>query len=1044
MSFSLISAGHCGSRSLSLFAAILFATSISVNAQKLQLPALPTLETTQIGAPSEPRGIQPFRAAQVSLPMMTRTAPAACDPNAPPVAATTFLTTDTQAILWFYATSLNVGDVFASEYYTPAGQFYAPASGPWDPRTTANNSCYTDSPLKIAGAQPATLVGMWSVKVKLNGAVVSTLQFQIAAPSATPPISANSVWYQPTPYDVALATGIQHIWDGWITSVYYGKVLIRDEKLQVGGYADEYRSYLKFDTTGLPKTVTRAVLNLMPYSRGDDSTPVAAKISSVTGNWSPALVWDAQPPAALIANLARPTIGQWWTSTITDTFNAWQTGANYGVVIAPLANANNFDMLRSSRYSDDAQRPALSLEFTPPVPTPAFKMPLPGGVSWLVTTEAGGYDCTGKGLQPDTGHAGLNYFAIDFSWRNKDSNGNQTYSNPATGGSIPIIAAAAGKIVATSVTNPIPDNGNYVVISHDDGGNAATGFSTRYLHMRDIPLVAIGQSVQQGGQLGWMGTTGNSTAPHLHFGVRYNDDGSSTRAEVTYVTIDGWLLKGFQTECAASGDYIRYYASSSSIPQAPSPASGVPAISAVSNAFGDSQAIAPNTWVMIKGSSLAPAGKSRIWQDSDFVNNQMPTELDGVSVTVNGKRAFVYYISAAQINILTPPDPISGPVQVQVANNGATSAFVSILELQYSPSFFVLNGGHYVTGLHADGSLIGPASLYPGLTTPAKAGETVTLYGNGFGPTSPPVVSGSPSQSGVLPTMPLITIGGVAATVQFAGLVSPGLYQMNVVVPAEMSGGDKAITATYGGFGVQAGVLLPIQASAAPPPTVSALSLTRTSVTGPNIVLAQVSISSLAPSGGVDVQLSSSNSAFQVPTTLRIAQGLNLGNFYVTVSAVATIQTATITARLNGSQQTAALTVVPAVPSNPFKDYEITIQAPLTFAGKQVSTKFTVGAMGTGMALVDTTADFMTGILLNAYCTQPTLSGNSVMFSQVTGSYNNVLGSGSGSISSGSLSITAATADVGATVTGTFAFSVGAATFTNIFTGRITSSSRLF
>ena len=66
--------------------------------------------------------------------------------------------------------------------------------------------------------------------------------------------------------------------------------------------------------------------------------------------------------------------------------------------------------------------------------------------------------------------------------------------------------------------------------------------------------------------------------------------------------------------------------------------------------------IAPNTWVEVKGRICSKAGDSRIWQTSDFVNNQMPTKLDGVSVTVNGKSAYVYYISPTQINILTPPD----------------------------------------------------------------------------------------------------------------------------------------------------------------------------------------------------------------------------------------------------------------------------------------------------------------------------------------------------------------------------------------------------
>jgi uncharacterized protein (TIGR03437 family) len=66
-----------------------------------------------------------------------------------------------------------------------------------------------------------------------------------------------------------------------------------------------------------------------------------------------------------------------------------------------------------------------------------------------------------------------------------------------------------------------------------------------------------------------------------------------------------------------------------------------PSITLVQNAEGGASTIAPNTWVTLKGSNLAPAGNSRIWQASDFVNNQMPTQLDGVSVTLNGENAFV-------------------------------------------------------------------------------------------------------------------------------------------------------------------------------------------------------------------------------------------------------------------------------------------------------------------------------------------------------------------------------------------------------------------
>jgi uncharacterized protein (TIGR03437 family) len=235
-----------------------------------------------------------------------------------------------------------------------------------------------------------------------------------------------------------------------------------------------------------------------------------------------------------------------------------------------------------------------------------------------------------------------------------------------------------------------------------------------------------------------------------------------------------------------------------------------PAISLVANAEGEGPTIAPNTWVEIKGSNLAPAGDTRIWQGSDFVNNQMPTQLDGVTATMNGKSAYVYYISPTQVNILTPPDALPSSVPVQVTNGGVVSAAFTAQAQAASPSFFVFNGGPYVAAEHLSGSLLGPASLYPGSTTPAAPGETVVLYANGFGTTSVPVAGGSVSQSGTLSPLPAIKIGGVGATVQFAGLIGPGLFQFNVTVPAALANGDQAIAATYNGSATQAGTLIAV------------------------------------------------------------------------------------------------------------------------------------------------------------------------------------------------------------------------------------------
>jgi uncharacterized protein (TIGR03437 family) len=236
-----------------------------------------------------------------------------------------------------------------------------------------------------------------------------------------------------------------------------------------------------------------------------------------------------------------------------------------------------------------------------------------------------------------------------------------------------------------------------------------------------------------------------------------------------------------------------------------------PAVTLVANAEGGVAAIAPNTWVEIKGSNLGPAGDTRIWGNSDFVGGQLPTSLDGLSVTVNGVPAYVYYISPTQVNILTPPNAISGSVPVQVSDNGVIGANFMVQAQAESPSFFVFGGGPYIAATHANGSYIGSTSLYPGLTTPAQPGETIMLYANGFGPTSTPVVSGSVTQSGTLSPMPVITIGGVAATVTFAGLVSPGEFQFNVVVPPSLANGDQPTMAMYNGLTTQAGTLITVQ-----------------------------------------------------------------------------------------------------------------------------------------------------------------------------------------------------------------------------------------
>ena len=76
----------------------------------------------------------------------------------------------------------------------------------------------------------------------------------------------------------------------------------------------------------------------------------------------------------------------------------------------------------------------------------------------------------------------------------------------------PIYATRAGKVTRTAYQ--AGGAGNYVSINHLDG------FASIYMHMTHY-VVSAGQTVSQGQLIGYVGSTGISTGPHLHFGISY-------------------------------------------------------------------------------------------------------------------------------------------------------------------------------------------------------------------------------------------------------------------------------------------------------------------------------------------------------------------------------------------------------------------------------------------------------------------------------------------------------------------------------------------
>jgi protocatechuate 3,4-dioxygenase, beta subunit len=235
------------------------------------------------------------------------------------------------------------------------------------------------------------------------------------------------------------------------------------------------------------------------------------------------------------------------------------------------------------------------------------------------------------------------------------------------------------------------------------------------------------------------------------------------------------------------------------------PAGSKPSIFAqngIVNGAGYQAGVTSGAWLSIFGDNLAFS--SRMWNaSSEIVSGKLPTSLDGVSVSINGKPAAVYYVSPNQINVQAPTDDATGSVQVTVTNANGTSDPVTTNLSTYLPGFFLFPR-NYVAAVHADGSFVGPPGLFDAApTTAAKPGESISLFGTGFGPTNPRVAAGEVFKGAApLTTAVEVRVGSTNAEVTFAGLSSAGLYQLNIVVP-NLPDGDHDIVAKVGGARTQ-------------------------------------------------------------------------------------------------------------------------------------------------------------------------------------------------------------------------------------------------
>jgi uncharacterized protein (TIGR03437 family) len=222
--------------------------------------------------------------------------------------------------------------------------------------------------------------------------------------------------------------------------------------------------------------------------------------------------------------------------------------------------------------------------------------------------------------------------------------------------------------------------------------------------------------------------------------------------------------------------------------------------------------IAPNSWVTILGDNLASTTDD--WS-SAIVNGMLPTVLDDVSVTIGGQPAYIYFVSPGQLNVMAPALAV-GPVSVVVTNPGGTSDPVITTAGAYSPAFFTWPG-QQIVATRQDFSLAAQMNTFAGLTAvPAKPGDVLILWANGFGPTAPDAPAGvalPADTTYATTTAPSVTINSNQAIV-FGAALSPGsagLYQIAIQVPNNLPDGDYPIQVSIGGVQSPIGTILSVR-----------------------------------------------------------------------------------------------------------------------------------------------------------------------------------------------------------------------------------------
>ena len=356
--------------------------------------------------------------------------------------------------------------------------------------------------------------------------------------------------------------------------------------------------------------------------------------------------------------------------------------------------------------------------------------------------------------------------------------------------------------------------------------------------------------------------------------------------------------------------------------------------------------VAPNSLASIFGAGLSSATASA-QLDS---NGQLPTQLAGVTVEMNGQAAPLIFVSPAQVNLLVPASVSIGTASVVVRSTSTAATQSGTVEVaSLAPALFSLDSSGTGAGaiLNAVTYNAGPFFVETRENPGDDKRTRLAVYGTGLryagNPTLDPAVTNVVSSvqaqgrtaAGKIFQLPVEHVGPAPGFF--------GLDQLNLVLPPEADmTGSISLFVTVDSFPANS-VTFPMNSLLASQVRIVSLTLAQTVAIGTNDIPGTVSLNAPARLGGYPITLLSDIPPIQlIPPTLTIPEGQVSAQFKVHTGAVTVEQSGAVKAfGQNGESRTVTVELVPA--NGPMLA-SLTLNPSTVAAGVPVSATVTLSA----------------------------------------------------------------------------------------------------